>query len=178
MNTRAIFMSLLVLLVIAATGYYRFMSPRLVNVPDISLQSVDGKELRLPAYRGKPLLVTFWSPTCPPCVKEIPHLVELYRELAPRGLEIIGITMAYDPPDQVLAMRKSRGITYPVALDIHAAAANAFGDVRETPNSFLIGPDGRIARHKVGKLDMARMRREILAMMAQQQGAKADSPAP
>ena len=108
-------MTLLVLLLIAAAGYYRFMPPRLDHVPDISLLSVDGEELRLPAYRGRPLLVTFWSVTCPSCVREIPHLIELYRELAPRGLEIIGITTAYDPPNQVLAMRKSRGMPYPSA---------------------------------------------------------------
>jgi peroxiredoxin len=178
MNTRALVISLLVLLVISAAVHYRSMPPRLADVPDISLLSVEGEELRLPAYRGRPLLVTFWSPTCPPCVKEIPHLIELYRELAPRGLEIIGITMAHDPPDQVLAMRKSRGIPYPVTLDIHAAAAHAFGDVRETPTSFLIGPDGRVARHKVGKLDMAGLRREILAMIAERQGSKPVIPAP
>ncbi len=102
MNTRILLVSLLMLLLIAAAGYYRFSPPPLAQVPDITLVSVDGEELQLPAYRGKPLLVTFWSTTCPACVKEIPHLIDLYRELAPRGgLEIIGIAMAHDPPDRV-----------------------------------------------------------------------------
>jgi peroxiredoxin len=178
MATRTLILSLLVLLVVAAAGYYRFMPPRLADAPDISLLSVDGEELRLPTYRGRPLLVTFWSITCPSCVREIPHLTELYRELAPRGLEIIGIAMAHDPPDQVLAMRKSRGMPYPVTLDIHAAAAHAFGDVRVTPTTFLIGPDGRIVQRKVGKLDMPGLRREILAMIARQQDSVAEPAIP
>jgi peroxiredoxin len=175
MNTRALIVWLLVLLVIAAAGYYRFMPPRLAQAPDISLLSVDGEELRLPAYRGRPVLVTFWSTSCPSCVREIPHLIDLYRELAPQGLEIIGITTAYDPPNRVLEMRKSRDIPYPVALDLHADAAHAFGDVRVTPTSFLIAPDGRVVQSKVGRLDMTGLRRQILAMIAAQTNSAADS---
>ena len=126
MNTRILLVSLLMLLLIAAAGYYRFSPPPLAKVPDITLVSVDGEELQLPAYRGKPLLVTFWSTTCPACVKEIPHLIDLYRELAPRGgLEIIGIAMAHDPPDQVLAMR-NRITSYNVCYTKLLRALNHF----------------------------------------------------
>jgi len=179
MNTRILLVSLLMLLLIAAAGYYRFSPPPLALVPDITLVSVDGEELQLPAYRGKPLLVTFWSTTCPACVKEIPHLIDLYRELAPRGgLEIIGIAMAHDPPDQVLAMRKSRGIPYPVTLDINSDAAHAFGNVRVTPTSFLIAPDGRVVQRRLGNLDMEGLRREILAMIAGQQDSFTETAVP
>ena len=175
MGTRTLVMTLLVLLLIAAAGYYRFTPPGLDQVPDISLLSVDGEELRLAAYRGRPLLVVFWSITCPSCVREIPHLIDLYRELAPQGLEIIGITTAYDPPNQVMAMRESRGIPYRVSLDIHADAAGAFGDIRAMPTSFLVAPDGRIVMRKVGRLDMPELRREILAMIARQQDSMPES---
>jgi len=167
MSLRTLLVSLLLLLM-AAAGYYWSRPPRLSQAPDISMLSVDGKELQLSAYRGRPLLVTFWSITCSSCLKEVPRLIDLYRELAPRGLEIIAVAMAQDPPDQVLAMRKARGIPYPVALDIHAGSAHAFGDVSVTPTSFLIAPDGRIVQRRTGRLDMAGLRREILAMIAQQ----------
>lgn len=178
MNARTLITSLLVLLVIAAAAYHRFKPTGLAQVPDISLMSVDGEELRLPDYRGRPLLITFWSTTCPACIREIPHLAELYLELAPRGLEIIGISTEHDPPNQVLEMRKSRGMPYPVTLDIHADAARAFGNVRVTPTTFLIAPDGRVAQRKVGSLDMTGLRQEILAMIAQQAGAAAESAGP
>jgi peroxiredoxin len=174
MGTRNLLISLLLLLFLAAAGYYRFMPPRLTHAPELSMLSVDGEELRLPAYRGRPVLVTFWSTTCPSCVREIPHLIDLYRELAPRGLEIIGIAMAHDPPDQVLAMRKSRGMPYPVTLDIHANAAHAFGNVRVTPTSFLIAPDGRVVQRRIGRLDMTGLRKEILAMIARQKASTAE----
>lgn len=141
--------------------------------PDISVLSIDGRKLNLADYRGKPLLVTFWATTCPGCIKEMPHLIELYEELHPRGFEIISIAMDYDPPNQVLAMSKARDIPYHVALDIHAEAARAFGDVRLTPTSFLIAPDGRIVYQKIGEMDMAKVRQDILEMLDDRAAAPA-----
>jgi peroxiredoxin len=174
MTPRTLFIAVLVVLGIGTAAYYRFMPPPLTQVPDIRLVSIDGEKLHLPAYRGRPLLVTFWSTTCPSCVREMPHLAKLYRDLAPRGLQIIAIAMAYDPPDQVVAMRRLQDIPYPVTLDIHADAARAFGHVRVTPTSFLIAPDGRVVQHSVGRLDMTGLRRKIVAMLSEQTGPKAE----
>ena len=62
-------------------------------------------------------------------------------------------------------MRNARNIPYPVALDIHAEAARAFGNVRLTPTSFLIAPDGRIVYRKSGETSMAKLRQDILDIL-------------
>ncbi|MCK5479980.1 MAG: TlpA family protein disulfide reductase [Gammaproteobacteria bacterium] len=139
----------------------------LKDSPDITLLTIDGEELSLASLQGKPLLLTFWATSCPGCIKEMPHLIELYDELSPRGLEIIGVAMNYDQPSHVLSMRKSRNIPYPVALDINGAAAQAFDNVRLTPTSFLIAPDGRIVFQKVGEMDIPRLRNNILTLLQQ-----------
>jgi peroxiredoxin len=172
MKLRTLFIMLAVTGILSALGYLWYTASGLRNIPDITLLTVDGEALPLASLRGRPLLVTFWATTCTSCVREIPHLAELYEELSPRGLEIIGIAMHHDRPDQVLAMRQARGIPYPVALDLQATAARAFGNVRVTPTSFLIAPDGRIQYHRIGTLDMARLRREILAMFPRQHAAR------
>ena len=41
------------------------------------------------AKSGKPVLVTFWATSCPGCVKEMPHFIDLYRELNSRGFELV-----------------------------------------------------------------------------------------
>lgn len=159
------------LVAIIVLGWLWLAPPVLRTSPDISLLGIDGTELHLADYRGRPLLVTFWATTCTACIREIPHLSALYGELAPQGLEIIGIAMYYDQPDEVLAMRKRRNIPYPVALDIHAAAARAFGDIRVTPTTFLIAPDGRIVYHRTGTLDPDALRADIIALLQQAAGA-------
>ncbi len=164
---KAPLVTLLAFAVLFTLGWLWLAPPGLRASPDISLRDIDGNELRLADYRGKPLLVTFWATTCPGCIREMPHLIELYRELAPRGLEVIGITMAYDPPNLVLAMRDARQIPYPIALDINADAAHAFGDVMLTPTTFLIAPDGRIVYQVTGAMNMDKLREDILGLLQQ-----------
>lgn len=135
------------------------------QAPDITVTSVEGRQLALRGLHGHPVLVNFWSTTCPGCVKEIPRLVELHEAYAPRGLEVIGIAMAYDPPSHVIAFGKARAIPYPLALDIDSRAAAAFGNVQVTPSSFLIAPDGRVVYRQTGELDMDKVRRLVSDML-------------
>ena len=169
MRIRTIFIPLLAIALLGTFGYLLLTPHSPKSRPDISLMTVDGEKLQLASMQGKPLLVTFWATTCPGCVSEIPHLIGLYNELAPSGLEIIGIAMDYDPPNQVLAMRKARNIPYPIALDIHAEAAHAFGNVRVTPTSFLIAPSGQVIYQVIGRMNMEKLRADILGMLGTSQ---------
>ena len=69
--------------------------------------------------------------------------------------------MYYDRPDNVIAMTKAKQLPYNIALDPMAEASKAFGNVRLTPTSFLIAPDGSIAMQKLGEFDESDMRRRL-----------------
>lgn len=165
MKAKDILLGLFALALVGALAYVWLSPGGLKQAPDVALRTIDGNEIHLAQLRGKPVLVTFWATSCPGCVKEIPHLIDLYREFAPQGLQLVAVAMSYDPPDHVLAMRDTRQIPYPIALDITGDAARAFGDVRLTPTSFLIAPDGRIVRQKIGEMEMTDVRAQILAML-------------
>jgi peroxiredoxin len=167
MKSRETLLSLFAAALLGTLAWVWLAPAGLKDSPDITLLTIDGEELQLASLRGQPLLLTFWATSCPGCIREMPHLIELYEELSPQGLEIIGVAMSYDKPSHVLSMRKARNIPYPVALDIHGAAAQAFGNVRLTPTSFLISPDGRIVSQKIGEMDMPRLRNNILTMLQQ-----------
>jgi peroxiredoxin len=165
MKIKTALIALFVVALLGGLGHLWFAPVGLATCPDISLMTITGEELQLARLQGNPVLVTFWSTTCPGCIRELPHLIDLYQELSPRGLQIIGIAMAHDRPDRVLAMSKARNLPYPVALDIHADAARAFGNVNLTPTSFLIAPDGRIAFQKTGEMNFVKLRDDILGML-------------
>ena len=155
----------LALVVILAFAAIWFMPAGLREAPPLVGQTLDGRTLTLKQLRGKPVLVTFWATTCPSCVEEIPHLTELYRELNPKGLEIIGVAMAYDPPEQVRAMARQRQIPYPIVLDSEERIAREFDNVRLTPTSVLVSPEGRIVQYRLGLLDMSELRDTIAEML-------------
>ena len=95
--------------------------------PPISIATIDGRSFDAAAFAGRPLLVTFWSTTCVVCLREMPDLEALYRRLAPRGFEVIAVSMPWDPPDEVVRLARARSLPYPVALDVTGAIARAFG---------------------------------------------------
>jgi peroxiredoxin len=142
-----------------------FMPAGLRQAPPLVGQTLDGRTLTLEDLRGQPVLITFWSTTCPSCIEEMPHLVELYQELNPKGLEIIGVAMAYDPPAQVRALVEHRQLPYPIVLDTQSRIARAFDDVRLTPTTVLISPQGRIAQYWLGPLDLPKLRDTLQRML-------------
>jgi peroxiredoxin len=168
-KTPFILFAALALSLIGGLGLLWLDQDHLTQAPDITLTTLQGKELSIPNPQGGPLLVSFWATTCPGCLEEIPHLIELYNELAPRGFEMIGIAMAYDPPNRVIALSQARQLPYPIALDIQGEAAKAFGNISVTPSFFLIAPDGRVIHRQTGKLELNKVRSLVVDMLAQTQ---------
>ncbi len=153
------------LVVVLAFATIWFMPAGLRQAPPLIGQTLDGRTLTLEQFRGKPVLVTFWATTCPSCIEEMPHLIELYRELHPKGLEIIGVAMSYDSPDRVRAMVQQRQIPYPIVLDSQEHIAREFDNVQLTPTTVLISPDGQIVQYRLGLLDLPKLRETIKAML-------------
>jgi len=151
---------------------YMWLSPAGIQpAPEFKGNALNMKRsIDLAQLKGKPVLVTFWATSCPGCIKEMPHLIELYQELQPKGFEIVSIAMSYDRPDHILNMAKKKQIPYPIIYDGTKSAAKAFGDVSLTPTSFLINPAGQIVRHKVGEMDMKLLHAQIVTMLNKNKG--------
>ena len=150
-----------ILTVTGITSWLWFKPSGLKWAPDVTFSTLEGEKINMRELRGQPVLVTFWATTCPGCLKEMPHLVELYEEFDGGGFELIGVAMAYDPPNRVLELTTERQLPYPIALDIDGAIATAFGNVMLTPTSFLIAPDGRIIKHESGEMNIHKLRQQI-----------------
>lgn len=154
MKTKDIFISLFAVLILSSIVYLWMAPSGAQQAPKISLQLIDGKKLNLSSLKGKPILITFWATSCPGCIKEMPHLIELYNELHSKGLEIIGIAMPYDRPDYVMEMVKRAKLPYHIAFDLKGEAVRAFGNVTLTPTTFLIDDKGQIVKKKIGEMKM------------------------
>lgn len=65
------------------------------RAPDFELTSLDGKKKRLSDYRGKVVILNFWSKTCAPCLEEMPSLAALGHELSYRD-DVVLVTITTD----------------------------------------------------------------------------------
>ncbi|WP_198242935.1 peroxiredoxin family protein [methane-oxidizing endosymbiont of Gigantopelta aegis] len=156
-----LFLILLAFAILTGIVFFKPLPP----VPDVVIQTIDNQRFNMRDFHGKPVIVTFWATNCPSCLKEIPDLLQLYREYHQQGLEIIAISMPYDIPSHVVALKRQMAIPYPLSLDLHGEINKAFGGVALTPTSFLIAPYGTIIWRKTGRFDIDIMREKITGLL-------------
>ena len=125
--------------------------------PDFVLPQLDGKELRLSSYRGKVVLLDFWTTWC--CRDEVPPLMSLQQKFGERGLQVIGISMD-DSSDPVREFYQQLHVNYPVVMGT-AEVGESYGGVLGLPIAFLIDRDGHIAARHLGRMEPALLQKEI-----------------
>ena len=117
--------------------------------PEFSLDTLDGKTVRLSDFRGKAVLLNFWATWCQPCKIEMPWFEELQREYGPQGLQVVGIAMDDASKEDIAKFAKEMGVNYPILLG-KEAVGDAYGGVQFLPSTFFIDRDGKIVDRVFG----------------------------
>lgn len=144
--------------------------PRDKVYPQARFTLINGEKTTLAALRGKPVLVTFWATSCKVCIEEVPELSKLYRELSPKGFELVAVAMPYDVPVHVITYARQMNMPYKVALDVSGETMVAMGRVQATPTTFLVAPEGHILWRKAGRLNMSALHQELAKLLLQPSG--------
>ena len=164
--------ALVVLAAIALAGYLAWSAlDRDPKAPDVNFALLDGKTLPLQDLHGKVVLVNFWATSCTTCVGEMPHMVKTFDQFAPKGFELVAVSMSYDRPDYVKTFVTSGpagALPFPVAMDTSGNIAKSFGDVRLTPTSFLIDKSGNIVKQYVGPPNFDELHALIAQLLTKQ----------
>ena len=121
--------------------------------PDLELESLDGGPIALADQRGRVVFVNFWATWCPPCRDEAPSLERLYAKLGDRGFEVLAVSIdAAGDRAAVDEFRIEFELSFPILLDPEQRAHTAFG-VTGVPETYLIGPEGRLLERFIGPQD-------------------------
>ena len=118
------------------------------EVPDLTMETLDGETFSMAEQRGKVVLVNFWATWCGPCREEIPYLVQL-AERYPDHLTVIGVSEDHGPPADVAAFAGQYEVNYPIVMST-PEIKRAFPGVFALPTSFVVDPEGRMVESHVG----------------------------
>ena len=119
--------------------------------PEFRVARLGGGEISLAELRGNVVLVNFWATWCAPCEQEMPAIQRLYARLAPRGFELVAISVD-DSAEPVAEFRDRLGLTFPIGLDPEKEAAQRYQSLR-FPESFLIDREGVLVARYIGERD-------------------------
>ena len=140
---------------------------------DLPLIDLDGYKKILAAYKGKPLLVTFWATWCEPCRYEYPDIVALAKEYRPKGLAVFGVSFDANADLHLvrdfLAKNRPDFPNYRQTPGIDVDAFNRGVNLEWTgtmPETIFYGRDGRIMVHFEGEHARDDFAKAIQAILA------------
>lgn len=117
------------------------------RAPDFELSNLDGKKVKLSDYRGKVVILNFWSKSCPPCLEEMPSLASLAHSLAHRDdIVLLTITTDESAADARDTLKSILGVEAPfeVLVDPEAAVVSDKFGTKLYPETWFIDPKGVI----------------------------------
>lgn len=141
-----LFNLLLALLIIVASQVVVAETAVKVN---FVLKDTGGVKHQLSNYKGKWVLVNYWATWCPPCLEEVPDLVNLYDHRKKKDLMVIGVVLDYKSVKEVTDYVDDMLMSYPIVLGDDTVTSQ-IGSADVLPTTFIYNPQGELVKIKHG----------------------------
>jgi len=116
---------------------------------NFQLKDMTGIKHQLSNYKGKWVLVNYWATWCPPCLEEVPDLVNLYDQRKQKDLMVLGVVFDYKDVKEVTEYVDDMLMSYPIVLGDDSVTAQ-IGSAEVLPTTFIYNPQGVLVKVKRG----------------------------
>lgn len=126
--------------------------PMDLEATDFKLKTINHGTIKLSDFKGKKILLNFWTSWCPPCKEEMPQLNDFYVQEAKKlNVEILAVNITDQEisPEEVNDFSEEYQLQFPVLLDEQGEVSKRY-QVLTIPTSFIISEDGRIIEKIIG----------------------------
>jgi len=133
----------------------------------LELPRAGGGRVDFSAFRGRVLLVDFFTTWNQASLLAIPGLAGLHRRYAARGLAVVGVALDELGEDIVLPYAEGMDMPYPVALasDRIRTGESSFGELSALPALFVFDTRGRLRKVLVGYVPVEDVERLVLSLL-------------
>jgi len=150
-NVRLISAVMVVALLALARCYSGTRPPRVGEAaPDFAIQD-STKAIELHDLKGQVVVLNFWATWCPPCIEEMPSLVELQRQLKDKGVKVLAVSIDVDEKAYEKFL-KDHGVDLLTVRDPDQKASTIYGSFK-WPETYIIDRNGVVRRKFIGAVD-------------------------
>lgn len=119
--------------------------------PVLNVTTLDGRNFDLSRQGGKWVIVNFWATWCAPCLKELPD-ISAYVTAHKDKVAAIGLAFEDSDKADIEKFLKTHVLSYPVAQVDVMDPPKDFDEPRGLPNTYVIAPDGHVAKAFLGPI--------------------------
>ncbi|MFD7873670.1 TlpA family protein disulfide reductase [Streptomyces sp. NPDC059766] len=140
--------------------------------PDLSGETVDGKQLDIAAFKGKVIVLNVWGSWCPPCRAEASGFEKVSQDLKDQGVQFVGINTRDTSTSPARAFEKQYGVSYQSLYDPTGKLMLRFAkggtlNPQAIPSTLVIDRDGKIAARSLSALSEEKLRKMISPVLAE-----------
>jgi cytochrome c biogenesis protein CcmG/thiol:disulfide interchange protein DsbE len=155
--------ALFLMLTLTLAGCYSGSRPPHIGNPAPTFTVQDSnRKVSLDEFRGKIVVLNFWATWCPPCLDEMPSLVQMQQKMRGRGVEVLAISVDADQ-SAYQSFLKSYKVDLLTVRDPTQKSNNLYGTFK-FPETYIIDRQGVLRRKFIGPIDWGQP--EILDYLA------------
>ncbi len=135
----------------AVAGLVAFVLALPAGAAEFTLWDIHGDSHKLSDYRGKWVVVNYWATWCPPCLDEIPELVDFHDRHKDKDAVVLGVNLEDIGARRLQEFSESFLISYPVLMG-SPDPRSTLGPIPGLPTTYVVSPDGEVVARNVGPL--------------------------
>lgn len=126
------------------------------QVSNFSFQDIYGKQHQFSEYKGKWVIVNYWSPQCGPCLSEIPALKQVAAQYR-NSVVVLGMDAGETPNAELRRFIRQKGINYTV-VPTQDSTMFALGLIYGVPTTYIVSPQGQVIDTHMGAVTVDQLK--------------------
>jgi cytochrome c biogenesis protein CcmG/thiol:disulfide interchange protein DsbE len=137
---------------LALSGCYSGSRPSRIGsaAPDFTVKDFD-RTVTLSQFKGQILVLNFWATWCPPCIEEMPSLVQMQQRMKAKGVTVLAISVDVDENNYRRFLR-DHNVNLLTVRDPDQKSAGLYGTFK-FPETYIVDRNGVVRRKFIGAVD-------------------------
>jgi thiol-disulfide isomerase/thioredoxin len=146
---------------VLASGAAAAATPASAAPPRLVVKTLGGRTFDLASERGQWVIVNFWATWCSPCIAEMPAISKYVT--THKDVTAIGLAWDQSPRGDIVKFAKEHPVDYPLAVLDPDHPPQGFPAPAALPTTYLIAPDGTVAKEFLGPITVKSLDAAIAA---------------